>query len=389
MHILVLPSWFEDLRHPTLGSFFKDQTRALAERGHQTGIIHPIAVSVRAPGYFRLPRSYEDEKTGFPILTCSYFTLPKLRQYNLQRRLRQYEKLFTRYIKQYGKPDVLHAHSAGLGPYGSAGIAARRISKKFNIPYVLTEHCSAFHTGYYQPEEVPILQDAFEHAASLLVVSESLKQDLQAFGVTRSIEILGNIIDTHVFTASDGNKELAANRPYQFIAIAYFRPIKRLDWLIEAFARVHKDNPHTCLVLVGDGEQKASLQQLCGETGVTEAVTFTGELARQQVAATLSESDCYVLTSEYETFGVVAHEALAAGINVISSACGGPQATLRTLQQRVLEDDTTKALADAMLKQSRIAETDDQRQMRQTYIEQHFSAARVGEQLEKILQQAL
>jgi len=42
MHVLVLPSWFEDAQHPTLGSFFKDQARALASRGNNVGIIYPI-----------------------------------------------------------------------------------------------------------------------------------------------------------------------------------------------------------------------------------------------------------------------------------------------------------------------------------------------------------
>jgi glycosyltransferase involved in cell wall biosynthesis len=387
MHVLVMPSWFEDSRHPTLGSFFKDQAIALHERGHKVGIIYPNAFTLKSPQYFELAKIYYIGKGDLPVYTQSYFTIPMFRQLNIRRRIAHYLRLFERYIKEHGQPDVLHAHSCALGPSGSAGLAARHIAKKYHIPYVITEHGSAFHTGYYQQVDIGPIKDAFEHARHVLVVSNSLLQDLRDFGVKRELKVLGNIVDVDTFkplSFTPANSDV-----YIFIAIAYLRPIKQIDILIKAFAKVHQENPVTTLQIVGDGEQKYELEALSRQLNIADSVEFYGELPRAQVASFLGNADCLVLTSQYETFAVVVHEALAAGKPVISFSCGGPEPTLLALGETVLSNQDEDELAIAMLEKSKTTETLEQSQQRSNYIVSNFSSEAIGKQLERYLIDAI
>ena len=68
-----------------------------------------------------------------------------------------------------------------------------------------------------------------------------------------------------------------------------------------------------------------ALEALVQEKALTEQVTFLGSLTREQVRQEVSEADAFVLSSEYETFGVVVIEALALGKPVIATRCGGPE----------------------------------------------------------------
>jgi glycosyltransferase involved in cell wall biosynthesis len=388
MHVLVLPSWFEDSRNPTSGSFFKDQAKALKSLGHQVGIIHPIAISLKAPQHFRFSQHTSDPQESLPILSHCYFTLPRCRALNIKRRIREYEKLYLNYQKIYGKPHVLHAHSCALGPFGSAGIAAQHLSQKYNLPYVITEHASAFHSGLYRQDDIPSILAAFDGAQGIITVSDSLSHDLRALGVTKPIQIISNVVDTQVF--KQAAKHLASDsNHYRFISIAYLRPIKRLDRLIQAFAMASAHDDRIRLTLVGDGEQRTELERLVRKYGLNEKIRFSGELSRDELALELAQSDCYVLTSHYETFSVAVHEALAAGKAVISTPCGGPVPTLQFLSEVVLNDFDDKTLAAAMLEQAKKTEDESTKLVRQQYISENFNRVVIAKKIENVLEAAL
>lgn len=347
MHVLTLPSWFASPRHPTLGSFFKDQVTGMARLGVQSGVIYPRPVPLKHVSDFRKAMDVLEPDTGFPILTECYVTVPLAREYNTRKRLRYFEKLYERYTKRFGKPDVLHAHSCALGPGGSAGLAAQQLSLKHHIPYVITEHASAFETTVHTSAERNRILAAFDGANALIAVSDTLKLSLCEFGVRRPVHVIGNVIDTEVFTPR--TSEPAEDEPYRFITIAYLRAIKRLDLVIQAFARTCEVVPDTELIIVGGGTERASLNGLCVSLGIQDRVVFTGELPKHKVAQRLQNSDCYLLSSEHETFSVATHEALACGLEVIASNCGGPVPVLRHYNQTVLDTFTTESLATEMV----------------------------------------
>ncbi len=376
MHILILPSWFEDSKHPTLGSFFKDQAKALNSIGEKVGIIHPHAVSFKGLHLWRPEKLYYDNK--IPILIKSYLTIPKQRQLNINRRIKQFDFLFSTYSKQFGKPDLLHAHSCALGPFGSGGIAAHYISQKHNIPYVITEHASAFHTGNFHKKDVKLVQDAFMHANQVIAVSNNLAKDLCEFGIKKNIEIIGNIIDIESFNIIP---EIKDKQHYTFITIAYLRPIKNIHLIIKAFAKALKINKNLRLKIIGDGEQKSELISLANKLHLNNTVEFLGELPRPQVAQEIAKSNCYILASEYETFSVAAHEALAAGKPVISTSCGGVEDILKKLNETIVSSSEPDILMQAMVNQCNITQSYSDIALKKKYIKEQFSEESIARKL--------
>ena len=92
--------------------------------------------------------------------------------------------------------------------------------------------------------------------------------------------------------------------------------------LLHAFAALHGE-PR--LIIFGDGPESGALRALCAELGLYSRVSFRGHCPREELAEAYAAADCFVLASRSETFGVAYIEAMAAGLPVIATRCGGPE----------------------------------------------------------------
>ena len=99
-----------------------------------------------------------------------------------------------------------------------------------------------------------------------------------------------------------------------------FRKVKRIEDIIQVFAKVQKQVPSK-LLLVGDGPERSGIEALCRDLGVSADVRFLGKL--DTIEEALSLADLFFLTSEKESFGLAALEAMACEVPVISSNAGG------------------------------------------------------------------
>jgi glycosyltransferase involved in cell wall biosynthesis len=118
--------------------------------------------------------------------------------------------------------------------------------------------------------------------------------------------------------------------------------------LLQAFAARFQGDPTVQLRIGGDGPLRAELQTLALELGISEQVTFLGMLSREQVATEMQRADAFVLSSHYETFGVVLIEALACGTPIIATACGGPECIVRPSNGLLVPPGDVDALGAAM-----------------------------------------
>ncbi|MDZ7629520.1 MAG: glycosyltransferase family 4 protein [Parvularculaceae bacterium] len=99
---------------------------------------------------------------------------------------------------------------------------------------------------------------------------------------------------------------------------------KRFDVLLEAFARIATDFPDWRLIIWGEGEERAALERQRDHLGLTDRVSFPG--LSQSPGAWLETADMFVLSSDFEGWGNVIVEAMAAGLPVISTDCDfGPR----------------------------------------------------------------
>jgi N-acetyl-alpha-D-glucosaminyl L-malate synthase BshA len=99
-----------------------------------------------------------------------------------------------------------------------------------------------------------------------------------------------------------------------------FRKIKRVQDVVRIFDIVNKKIPSK-LLFVGDGPERPGAEDLCRELGLTDHMRFVGK--QEQMEEILAVADLFLLTSEYESFGLAALEAMAAGVPVISTNAGG------------------------------------------------------------------
>jgi N-acetyl-alpha-D-glucosaminyl L-malate synthase BshA len=102
--------------------------------------------------------------------------------------------------------------------------------------------------------------------------------------------------------------------------ISNFRPVKRVQDVIESFALI-REEIDAVLVLVGEGPEKNRIELLARQLGVDKYVRYLGKI--KDVEQVLCLSDLFLLTSESESFGLAALEAMAAGVPVMSTNTGG------------------------------------------------------------------
>lgn len=107
---------------------------------------------------------------------------------------------------------------------------------------------------------------------------------------------------------------------------------KGVHLLLEAFAKCRADDPDLSLTLVGDGVLRPALTARVAELGLEAAVTFTGSVPPEEALRHMREHDLLVHPSRLETFGMTVVEAVAAGMPVLVTRCGGPEETLAGIE---------------------------------------------------------
>ena len=112
---------------------------------------------------------------------------------------------------------------------------------------------------------------------------------------------------------------------FQFINIAHLNKNKNQLHLIKSFTKVFKGNQFYKLLIVGQGPEKNNLQNWIDSNTMNSQIRLYGSASREEVRDLLHQSDCFVLSSKIETFGVVLIEAMSCGLPVLSTKCGGPE----------------------------------------------------------------
>ena len=220
--------------------------------------------------------------------------------------------------------DLLHVHYAI--PHASAAVLARDIlqAQGIRIPVVTTLHGTDITLLGREPAFEPVISHAINRSDAVTAVSESLRKDtLKLFGVERAIQVVNNFICTqHFERAADEvfRKSISPNGEPIITHISNFRPVKRVQDVLETFIRIRKVIPAK-LLLVGDGPERSRIEKMAMDQGVDDDMICIGKI--KNPVEPLLISDLFLLPSETESFGLAALEALAAGVPVVASDSGG------------------------------------------------------------------
>ena len=341
MHILEIPSFFT----PYGGEFCLDQARALKAVGHEVRILSNVqlGVTIGLKGYLCLPyRRYEHQRDGITVCQSFQRGVPMVIRWNVRRWVRIVCSMFEDYVNKYGVPDVLHAHCSKW-----AGYAAMQISRKYHIPYVITEHLSRlvfekeFGPAPSDAWQIPLLKEAYEKANLVIPVSEELVENIACyFGKNYRWQAVSNTIDTDFFHYQ-ARKPLDG-RPFRFCCLANNWPMKGYDILIPAFRQLRELGKNVELHIAGRGTDSAEFRSLLSDGMITH-----GLINKEAVRELLYQSDALVLASRSEVQPLSLLEAMSTGIPVISTECV-PQSLRIEGGSTIVPIDDVRALAEAM-----------------------------------------
>ncbi|HRS66531.1 MAG TPA: glycosyltransferase, partial [Spirochaetia bacterium] len=163
-----------------------------------------------------------------------------------------------------------------------------------------------------------------------------------------------------------------------FLSIASLDINKNQNTLLEAFAEQFKNNKNIKLIIVGNGPLKNYLIDKSKQLNVEEQVIFFGSATREQVKLLYNSSDAFVLSSKYETFGVVLIEALSCGLPVIATKCGGPESIITNENVGELVAIDKEQIGKAMLKVYKNYQKYDREYIRKYAIDNFSNSVVVG-----------
>lgn len=345
MHVLVLPSWYSTPDLPWSGSFFEDQAVALARAGAHVGVAFVEGRSLRSLSPSNLRESHfqiaSSKDRGVTTLRMKGWNTLGQAVAGAKVWCALSERLVAAYVDRFGVPDVLHAHTALW-----AGRVAVRMGRRLSRPAVVTEHSSLVMRGLLGAKELREAARVYREADAILAVSETLLSAVGSIAGTRVGRVVPNAIDFEFFTLPPVPRR---REPFTFLCVCSLVSGKQVDRLIRAFGHVSRIRPGVRLVVVGAGVEADNLRRLAQESGVGSHVEFTGGLPREAVRARMWTADALVLPSTSETFGVVLVEALATGMPVISTRCGGPEGIVEADLGLLVERDNDNELAEAMV----------------------------------------
>jgi glycosyltransferase involved in cell wall biosynthesis len=220
--------------------------------------------------------------------------------------------------------ELIHAHF--IYP---EGVMASRVGAELGIPVVTSEH------AMWRPwldRHLAVrrqVEKALPGIARITAVSEALRRSIaELFGESVPVDVIPNVVDEHVFRAP--RPEESRDRDH-LLFVGLIRHVKGLDVLVQALGHLLPDHPSLQLTVAGGAfygayERDADqVRELVTALGLKDRIDFLGEVAPDDVAMLMRRCGLLVVPSRRETFSLVTAEALASGLPVVATRCGGPE----------------------------------------------------------------
>lgn len=227
-------------------------------------------------------------------------------------------------VVQNQQLDILHVHYAV--PHAMVAFLVKQIlrTKNYHIPTITTLHGTDITLVGKDSSYIDTLNFALNESDFITAVSHNLREEsYKNFTIKKDIEVIHNFINNKTFDISfnhDLYQQFAPNKEKILIHLSNFRPIKRILDVMKIFEKTRQKI--SCkLLMVGDGPDRHLAEEYCRNHGFCKEVAFLGKW--EDIEEILTISDIFLLTSEYESFGLVALEAMAAGVPTIGSCVGG------------------------------------------------------------------
>lgn len=220
-------------------------------------------------------------------------------------------------LKRLPKPDIIHVHILTR-----LGIIAWWHKIIHGTPYIITEHWSRYlpgndFNGFLRKN---ITKLVVKNASAVTTVTEILAKAMQAHGLRNdNYIVVPNVVDFNKFKPIKHHNDVP-----KIVHVSCFEnKSKNITGLIEALNILETKNIDYQCVFIGDGMDFEMIKDYAQKLKNQDNIRFTGVLEGQEFIDELASSDFLVLSSNYETQGVVLLEAFACGLPVVSTNVGG------------------------------------------------------------------
>lgn len=217
---------------------------------------------------------------------------------------------------------------------GMVGYAIRR---RYGVPLNVQVHADFFGNRYWIGERLlnrllsVIGKAILKRADNVRVVSQADKDRIvRRLGIPaeRVWPVLGGGgINVEQFSTADGSDVRRKHLPAECNRMVLFagRMVKqkRLPDLLRTVARVLRESPDVCFVLVGEGKELAGAKVLSSRLGLDERIVFPGNVPYEKMPAYFAAADVFLLSSGYEATPRVLMESVAAGLPIVATDVSG------------------------------------------------------------------
>jgi glycosyltransferase involved in cell wall biosynthesis len=329
MNVIILTKTFPETPEEWAGIFVKEQADAIAT-------VHKVTVIKCKVNSRSFKPFFSFEKVIQQFSNYDFIRISVSRSFPVYNQLNFIISSYLAILKllDSDKPDLIHCHYS----YPS-GVIAWMIKKRTGIPYIITEHSrmkltfrSLFHKFF--------AKIALRNASSVIAVSNSLKRELTAESIS-GVQVIPNVIKTEKFKPALRN---AGTFTIGFLGSLNSHN-KGLDVLLSACRELQFSFK---LKVGGAGSLLDYYKDMTAKYNLNEKVFFLGDIDPRTIIKFYSDLNLFVLSSRYETFGIVLIEAMACGIPVVATRCGGPEDIIDDSTGLLTEIDDPEGLMNAI-----------------------------------------
>lgn len=256
--------------------------------------------------------------------------------------------------------DIIHSHQ----PY-SLGDEAMKYARKFNIPLAFTYHIKYEDYSHYIPlipkavakKYIKRTTTVYSNRCDAVVApSSATKRLLEDNGVKSRIEIIPSGINIEEFAKDAGNREELRAKykigptDVALITACRITEEKNVKFLVEAFRKIRSKCKNAKFIIVGDGAVKKDLVEMVKDYGIVNDVIFTGMVGKDDIIKLYQASDIFVFASHTETQGLVAVEAMSAGIPAVCVKASGIEDMVSSGQDGILTGDSIDEFSEEVVK---------------------------------------
>ncbi len=239
---------------------------------------------------------------------------------------------FGTFLKAVKSNKIIHAHGH---PYLTSLIAGK-IAKRYNKPFVLTQHNTFIEydnifDDVERLNDLAVGKEVLKQADKIIAVSNATKRYVLSLGAKpQKVKVLHNGVDLDRFKPLAGKREemrLKLGIPQNATVVLTVRRLvykNGIDMLIEGANIVVKKNRKVVFLVVGKGPDQSSVQSKIRELGIENNFKLTGFVPDQDLPLYYNAADFFVLPSKSgEGLPLVALEAMACALPVIATDVGG------------------------------------------------------------------